>query len=597
MNPRWLALCLGMILLTPVLDVGAASPLAATEAEVPMLFPEQEKVIYLPIAGSSAAVEEVRQKEVHGITRFFRKEGLVASPVVTSAMEPELFLQVEPMLMLEARQAACQDAADVSPEALLLDAQARFSSGDVSGARDRLARAREALPCWQVRASRSFAAEFLVWSGLTAEDPESDVALGLIRAGLSTDPLLTESPKLPDEALQRLHRVYADMEYLPQVDLHLPQGRRTVWARENLILNGRRLVLDKLFMQLPPGIHFLQILLPDGQLWGTFLDMRQGGNVELAAIAREAFGLLERYRQALERVLAEGWGSPGLMQGFKVYSVRIARESFYLAGITLETDGPWITVRRYHMDRGIEVPEAEALKTDGGYTASVPIVLSRPWSVDLSAGYSGLWGQEPSYFSHGSGLTLELTYQVTPRVTLGAFGTLGGRVYRMAAEPSGGTTVSDVDVSTGATVGVIVPLGTRLRIVPDVGLVAHVTRFRGLPVSCVAGDDASSFSCTSVDDAPDSFVFNLRAKGSGPLVRLALQMAPFGEGAFTLRSMLRVGYSPLLVFLPESATVMVTTEDAAGIKETTAAAVSLDPDSQLRLMHLFVFSAGLHGTY
>ncbi len=599
MKRRWLASLAGMISLVCPVHTGFASFLAATEAEVPLLFPEQEKVVYLPLEGSSAAVEEIRPKEVHGIARFLRKQGLVATPAMTSALAPEVYLQIEPMLIQEAQREACGDAPEVSPQTLLLDAQARFQTGDTEGARAQLALARQALPCWQERASRSFAAELLVWSGLTHLNPESETALGWMRAGLSTDPLLTESPKLPEAAVKYLRKVYADMEYVAQVDLHLPQSRGSVWSHENLILNGRRLVMDKLFLQLPPGIHFLQVVLPDGQLWGTFVDLRPGGNTELAAVIREAFELPQRYRQQIARVLSEGYASPGLLQGFKVYAIKLAREQFYLAAITLESDGPWVTVRRYQMDRGIEVPEADGLKTEAGYTASVPISLSRPWAVALSADYAVLLAQDPGFVSHGSGLDLAFTYRLTPSLHAGVFAGLGARLYDQSSDGAGGSTVADMDATGGAVVGLSLPLGSKVRLLPAVGYIAHLNRFRGLPIACVATDSTyGSFTCgDDLQDDPESHVFFVRGKGSGPLARLTAQLAPLGNGAFTLRSLLRVGYSPLLVYLPESTTVMLTTEDAAGAKETTPVDIAVDAGSQFRLLHQVTFSAGLHGTY
>ena len=599
MNRGWVAVLLGLVSAILPAEPGLASSIAATEVEVPVLFPEQEKVVYLPIEGTSVKVEEVRQKEVHGILRFVKKEGLMASPSITSAMDPEVYLQVEPLLMQEVQKEACSQKVEVSPEALLMEAQARFQTGDTAGAREKLEIARNALPCWQERAGRAFAAELLVWSGLASEDPTSDEAVGWMRAGLSTDPLLVESPKLPDEAGRRLRDVYAEMEYLPQVDLHLPQGNSGVWGHENLILNGRRLVMDKLFLQLPPGIHFLQVVMPDGQLWGAFLDLQQGGNRELVAVARDAFQLPDRYREQLARLLDEGRASPGLLQGFKVYAIKLARDAFYLAAITLEGEQPWITIRRYHIDRGIEIPEVEALRVDGGYTASAPVVLTSPWSLDVSAAYSALLGSDPAYLSHGSGVEINLTYKVMGAFRLSLFGGIQGRLYRLASEDDRGDTVADADPTLGATVGWQIPLGPKASLRPELGYAAHLNRFRGLPVPCVAQDSGyTTFDCSAAyQDYPESVVFNLRAKGSGPVARLSFAAAPIGGGALTLRMLFRVGYSPLLVHLPDTTTVMVTIEDAAGSPETTSADIALDAGSQFRVLHQMMGSVGLQGTY
>ncbi len=118
-------------------------------------------------------------------------------------------------------------------------------------------------------------------------------------------------------------------------------------------------------------------------------------------------------------------------------------------------------------------------------------------------------------------------------------------------------------------------------------------------MSCVAEDSAyTAFQCgTAYQDDPAGLVFNLRAKGSGPVARLSFGTAPLGGGALTLRLLFRVGYSPLLVHLPDATTVMVTVEDAAGNQETTSASAEVDTDSQFRLLHQMMGSFGIRGTY
>src|SRR5688572_20401550 len=103
----------------PMLVLGwiAGSPeaRAASADEVPVLLPVQEKVLYLPVPGDSPSIQQIREKEVQAIQRFMRAQNLAQEPIVTPVRAPEVYLQVEPALAMEARNTACKGLEDATP--------------------------------------------------------------------------------------------------------------------------------------------------------------------------------------------------------------------------------------------------------------------------------------------------------------------------------------------------------------------------------------------------------------------------------------------------------------------------------------------------
>jgi len=150
----------------------------------------------------------------------------------------------------------------------------------------------------------------------------------------------------------------------------------------------------------------------------------------------------------------------------------------------------------------------------------------------------------------------------------------------------------------GAAVGFRFPVGRRMEIIPDVGIVSHLNQLRGIPVRCDAVKDQNgSYLCGfEAPDASDVLVFNMRALPIGPRARVGLFSPSFGKGVLTLRWAVRLGYSPLTAFLPETTSVRIETDDLAGAVYSDAD-VQIAADSRFLLLHEFLFSTGIRGTY
>lgn len=584
--------------------IGSPCAEGAGSADVQILLPKQEKILYVPIEGDGEQVQEVRKKEGQAIQRFFRTRGLAEIPLLTHFDAPEIFQQVEPALLMEERERRCTEKKSAArPIALLREAQAAFAEGNPAKARRQMTQLRTQLPCVPHRLPRQQLAEFLLWMGLVSPDIESEEAQSFLRGALSTDPLLVDSERIPERVIEKVRKVSYELENnLRPVDVHLPQGEGDMWTHKNLLLDGRRLVFDKLFTQVMPGTHFLQITLPNDRVLGTFFTIAAGTTPDLAQLARRQLHIDQLYSQQFTQALAAGYASSALTQGFKLYAIKLKRDYFYLTSITDEEDGTWLTVRRFHIDRGIEVPELDSLPSDQGVTASVPISLFQPWAVETSFSFTALTGGQTDIRSSSGSFELDAFYLFSKRIRLGLDLGLGGRSYRLLDAGGNSSLRADSDFQVGASIGAVIPIGNS-DLLPDLGYARHLVPLRGLPMYCSdiptvePGNDPVYQCGFSQASNPNSQVFNLRSSAAGPRLRIGLAFKPFSQGNITLRGLFRVAYSPMIVSLNKTIGIDLTTQDPSGGEEIESAILAIDEESQRWLIHQLGFSLGINGSY
>jgi hypothetical protein len=583
------------------------SPTSAQVQEPPSvsLAVGQEKVLFIPIQGSSEDIQEVREREAQSIQRVMHSHGLAVATALTPYSAPEFYLQVEPHLLLAHKAEVCarQELSSV-PAELLKRGIAEWRAGRMDDARQALEAARAALPCAQNRLTRPQLAELLLWSGLSEPDPDAPQARAFLRGALATDPLLLESPGLPSDRMALLQRVLFEVEKsLEPVAMRLPQGEGEAWSMKNLSLDGRRLVFDKNFIQLMPGMHYVQITLADESTYGALVEVAAGKSTDLARLTRERMGLLTRFDAEFSKILSEGTLSPSLEQGLKDYCRLLQRPQVYLAAMSKESDGIWLTLRRFHQEKGLELVLTDR-KAGNAPTASTPVKLSMPWAIDAQLQAANILQPSLDYRSLGVGLELDAWFSPAKFLRLGGFVFGGVRSYRLANADDKPILVADSELVAGASVSTVVPLGSRLSLVPDVGYLQPFTAWRGLKAYCdpvyTTSEEGSHpiYSCDLDSTAVEnSLVFNMRAMAGGPRIRLGMEFRPFSRDTFTLRAMARIGYSPLLIRFNELSEVITTVTDDAGNTITEVVYVSLPEDERAFILHRLDFSLGINGTY
>lgn len=563
---------------------------------------DQERAFYLPIEGNDLTAERLREKELPATDRFLRREGGLTRPSILSTTAPELYLQVEPFLAMDLHFAACKGKEKGGLTQLLARAQARLLAGEVEVARAQMEELRARMPCAEDRLNRSQVAEMFMWSALSHPLWPQEPAMLWLRTGLAVDPEQAGNQRIPSDKLENVRRAAYEIERdLPRVDLHMPQDEGNMWALKNLTLDGRRLVFEKLFVQLTPGIHFVQVSLPNERVWGAFIELEAGTRPDLANEVRKALGFRDRYQQELRTLLFEGVATGPFLDGLKTYALRLKRNYLYFTALTEEEDGTWMTFRRFEDTGSITVPLRENQNGDIP-SASSPVVLSQPYEVELGLGWSGMLGPDlENYRSPGGMLSLDLNRRLGRSWRAGTLLSLGGRAFEQLSVEGDGTWIGEPDVALGLFVGHDLRLRKGLHLLTDLGYAAHVTPLRGLPVYCdpafTLDNDVKTFQCGPEDvDDPDRFRFNAAAYPHGPKVRLGLSFRPFYQRILTLSTLLRVGYSPLLISLPNPVNITLTTQDTVGQQQENAQLI-LAEALRNHWVHQLELSVGIKGTY
>lgn len=577
---------------------------AAPADEVTALQEGQDRVFYLPIAGQGLTIERLREKELAATERFLRKQGVSAAPSILPVTSKELFLQVESSLTMDLHRLACKGKDRGTLSDGLARAQARLLDGAVDEARRWLTQVRSQMPCSEERLTRAQMAELFIWSGLTHEAWPTEPALAWLRTGLTVDPEQVQNPRLPTDVLSIVKKAAYDVEHdVARVDLHMPQDEGPMWALKNLTLDGRRLVFEKLFIQLTPGMHYLQLTLPNERSWGTFIELEPGSKPDLAESVRAQFGIRERFQKEIQQLLFEGFGSPAFIDGLKLYALRLKRDKLLFTALTEESDGSWLTMRQFSLDGSIQVPPMNPPSGDG-QTASVPVVLSQPYALDAAFQYSGMLGPTlANYRTPGSSLTLDFWRLFGSRWRAGLTAGLGARGFLISDVDGTANWLGGLDLELGMSGGFEQSLGGGRRLELDLGYRVHVPGLRGLPVFCdpnasVDPDSGvKSYECAA-DDVTDSksYRFNLRAVPHGPRVRAALELKPFYQRLLTMRMVLRMGYSPLLISLPDRVNITLTTQDLSASQQEDAL-LHLSDDVRTHWLHQLDFGVGVNGTY
>lgn len=577
---------------------------APTADDITPLKPEEERVFYLPIAGTGVKIERLREKEVAATVRFFRQQGVASAASLIPATGKELFIQVEPSLTMALYHEACAGREKASLSDVLARAQARSLAGDFDEARRFLAQVRAQLPCAEERLTRTQMAELFIWSGLTHEAWPGEPALAWLRTGLGVDPEQVHNPRLPYERLEVVKKAAYELDRdIPRVDLHMPQDEGLMWALKNLTLDGRRLVFEKLFVQLTPGMHYLQLTLPNERTWGTFIELEAGTRPDLAEEVRRKFGIRERFTQDLNRLLFEGFASPAFADGLKLYLMKLKRERLFFSALTEESDGSWVTARQVHLDGTVSVPALAEAPPDMP-TASLPVVLSQPYTLDFTVNYSGMLGPTLSNFrTPGSALELDIHRLVGGAFRVGLSTSVGARAYQLTTVDQVGEWTGALDVELGLLFGRDFSLGNGRHLIVDGGYRAHLMPLQGIPVYCGATysidteTGLKAFDCGAAFATDDTaYRFNLSAIPHGPRVRVGIELRPFFQRLLTMRTVLRVGYSPLLISLQDRVNITLTTSDTVGSSQEDALLFVAD-DARSHWLHQMDFGVGINGTY
>lgn len=573
-----------------------------------------ERVLFLPLAGEDAESIRLKEKEAPGTARFLKSRGWVQTPALLPVTSKEVYQQVEPALAIAMRQEACQGREQTRPAESLAQAQSRMLDGDLDGARKWLDQVRQELPCSVNRLSRSQMSELFLWSGMVHPDWPGEDALAWIRTGLGVDPAQANNPRLPTERQEVIEQVAGELDRdYPRVDLHMPEDEGSLWSLKNLALDGRRLVFEKLFVQLIPGHHYLQLTLPNEQTWGTFLTIEPGTRPDLAAEVRRALGLGKRFDKEIHQLLYEGYASPALSDGLKRYLEKIRRDRVVFTGLSREEDGSYMTVRQFSISGKVNVAHVSS-ETGEAVEASTKVVLSQPFEGESGLRISSIRAPELTYVGDVEGLTggyrapsvgLELgVWRVLgPSVQLGGSLTFGLRAFPIVGVEGVNDGVLGLDLEPAVGLRTHFALGPVLRATPEVGYRLHGVAYRGLPLYCsgIPSADATSglpaYACgkTWMED-PEALLMNVRGVPHGPYVRVGIELKPFFRGLVTLRTQARLGYSPLFVSLDERIPVTLTTRDTSGVIAEEAMLL-VDEDSRSLMLHQVDVLFGLNGVY
>lgn len=577
---------------------------AAPADEVTALQPGQDRAFYLPIFGEGIQIERLREKELAATERFLRKQGISLTPSLLPVTAKELYLQAESSLAMDLHRVACKGKERGTLSDGLARAQARLLDGEVGEARKWLDQVRAQMPCSEERLTRAQMAELFIWSGLTHEAWPTEPALAWLRTGLSVDPEQAQNPRLPTNAVSIVKKAAYEVDRdVPRVDLHMPQDEGPLWSLKNLTLDGRRLVFEKLFIQLTPGMHYLQLSLPNERNWGTFIELEPGSKPDLAESVRKQFGLRERFQKEIQQLLFEGFASPAFIDGLKLYTLRLKRDKLLFTALTEEDDGSWITARQFSLDGTISVP-AMSLATADTPTASVPLILSQPYTLDAAFQYSGMLGPTlANYRTPGSALTLDFWRLLGAQWRVGLTTAVGARAFLLSDVEGNATWQGNPDLELGVAAGYERSLGAGRRLLLDAGYRMHLTGLRGIPVFCNSAvsidpdTGLKSFNCSPDDlESPDSYRFNLSALPHGPRLRVGLELKPFYQRLLTMRMVLRMGYSPLLISLPDQANITLKTQDL-NATEQEEALLHLSDDIRTHWLHQLDLGVGITGTY
>ncbi len=555
-------------------------------------------IFYLPAEGSGGedlAPEEERQ----ALERFARRRMIERPLTLVSLTDDEILAIVEPIVAREARKRACAGVDPESARAYFDQARGLWAGGDGEAAKAALSQVRLTLPCAAAPLSRVELAEFFLLMGL-GDGPASEEWL---RGALSADPLIIERRDLPPAALRGLDaaRDHAENKLAP-VGMRIVNKEDRLFTSSRLLVDGRRFLFDKTFIRLFPGYHYVELILDGGQRWGFFTKLDAGETVDLTSLARRELGLDRTYREAIIRLLGEGTLDTLMRESLRRILREYSVEQVYIAALSFEEDGPWISLRRYRGDSGLDVPPVRGAEAGEVPVAGQRVSLHHPWALDLAFWYSSLRRADDAYHGRGSGISLRLERRLSTAWRMGIDLDLGIRAWPL--DQGGGARVLSpgMDVLSGIGLSRVLSVGDwSLR--PELGIVAHLTRLRGVTILCdsqpmepdldppvyMCGDDAAALS--------SPVHVNVRGRAIGPRARMGLVSPVFSRRRFTLRGVARLGYSPLFVMVRERTDATLVSSDIEGHTSEFAAILEIDPAGRMRRFQEFCLVFGIKGSY
>lgn len=568
---RWWLLALAL--------TGAAPVARAQEGVPPQLgiASDVERVLYIPMPEGTSP--RMKRQEVPLIARYFRSAGLADTIDPVPAQDQIVFQAVEAGLVMDAREVRCADIEGGQVIGQIESARKAVAEGDYAAASQALEKARHGLPCATRKIGRRQLGEFFLFTGLVALQQgvkgEGEV---WIRSALAVDADLKTSPIIPDRYVGELERLAFEVESVEKVDTRLSPDQGELWLPRNLVIDGRRMIFDRMFIEMVPGYHYIQLTLPDETSWGALLFVEGGQIYDLIEGVRSSLNLRELFDTQMILAIRDGVLEPALAQGLRYYARLLKKDSIYLAQIreqaeevegdaaTASRNQAVLVVRRFDADGKLVVPDAVLKDQVAEGTSAVAVQFVPPWGIDLVIGSAQIQNGELAYKSNGLNLEVNVRYLASQQFYVGA--ALAGGV-RFSAEVNGlevSNLSTDPDLSATGYVGLDLPAGP-LSVRTDLGYIRHLTPLTNLPFLCALGSGSGSgyvYSCSDdpaeiadVSGAQDVIPFNFSGTGGGPRIRLALVFSPFVRDVIQLQGLIRASYTPLVVNLEESGSATV----------------------------------------
>lgn len=561
--------------------------------------PDTARVLYIPLPDDTSP--RLKRQELSLITRFFRTAGLAQDISAVSTGDPSLFAAVEAGLVMDARAVRCGQGEEDDVLGRIDDARKLVGQGNYEKAKETLERAREGLPCATQKLGRRQLAELFLFNGLVAMEAglrgEGEV---WIRSAVSVDEELKTSSVIPEKYVGDIERLAFEAESGEKVDARLSPNQGDLWLPRNLVIDGRRLIFDRMFLELVPGYHYIQVALPDSTSWGALLFVEPGQIYDLIEGVRESLHLREHFDTQVSRAVDEGNLEPALAQGLLYYAKSIQRDEVYLARLRqAEGNTAVLTLRRFQIQHGLHVPEEVGRHARKDDPAQVEVQFVPPWGVDAALAVSPMRSPTLPYRSIGLGVELDGRYLITQQLYVGA--SLGGGA-RFSAKVDG-QEVSNLstwpDLSTAAYVGLELPVGNA-SVRADLGYLQLLYPLRELPFECVLSNTLPSgellYACSDdpadlVGSTPEDqarIPFSFSGIGAGPRVRVGLVFAPVDTDAVQIQGLLRFSYTPLFLRLPEEGPAVV---------DGVAVSYELQSDAYAQLFHRLGLTFGITGTF
>lgn len=559
-RPLWVLLCGFFAASAPLGHLDAQE---ASQAEI--LPPGVDRVLYVPLSPEEAELNpRLQRQEADIISRYMRDSGLSEVVSLAPVKNPALYRAVEGGLVMESRAALCANAGGDSLFNKLDLAKKAMSGGDLKKAGVLLKSVREALPCAPRKMSRTQIGEIFLLTGLVFLDAgQNEEGETWIRSGLSVDEDLKSSPLIPERFIPEMEPLAFAATSGEMVDARLSPEQGELWDPRNLVIDGRRMLFDRVFLELVPGYHYVQLSLPDGTSWGAILTLDAGQIYDVIEGVRGTLNVRAIYADQAKKAVDTGEASDALSQGLRYYTKSLRREEVYLARVFpkggAEAD---LMIRRFHVERGFEMPEEILAEASDPSTGWVPVQFAPPWAVDLAFGFSQIQTSDLDYRSTGLGLELNARYLLARQFYLG--GSLGGGV-RFSQEIEDGPTdimAANPDLAGSIYGGIDIPLGAA-SIRGDLGYLRQLYALDNIGYGCQLSDTSLSgqliYTCSedlalgAEDDEVGSqspIPFAFKSAPGGPRFRLTLVFTPFKSEGVQLQGLLRAGYTPLLLNLP-----------------------------------------------